>query len=95
MKLALFGYGGHAREVAAQMNEEITFFVDEDESRIGKEHLGLPIVHPNNVPAGAFSSTELFDKDTSAGASFASLTEIAKNCSLNSPPASVDRIRTE
>ena len=29
MKLALFGYGGHAREVAAQMNEEITFFVDD------------------------------------------------------------------
>lgn len=29
MKLALFGYGGHAREVAAQMNKEITFFVDD------------------------------------------------------------------
>ena len=29
MKLALFGYGGHAREVALQINKEITFFVDE------------------------------------------------------------------
>lgn len=29
MKLALFGYGGHAREVAAQMNKELTFFVDD------------------------------------------------------------------
>jgi len=29
MKLALFGYGGHAREVATQMNKEITFFVDD------------------------------------------------------------------
>ncbi len=29
MNLALFGYGGHAREVAAQLNEEVTFFVDD------------------------------------------------------------------
>lgn len=30
MKLALFGYGGHAREVAAQIGEEVTFFVDDE-----------------------------------------------------------------
>ena len=30
MKLALFGYGGHAREVAAQINKEVTFFVDDE-----------------------------------------------------------------
>ncbi len=29
MKLALFGYGGHAREVAAQINQKITFFADD------------------------------------------------------------------
>ena len=29
MKLALFGYGGHAREVACQMRKKITFFVDD------------------------------------------------------------------
>ena len=29
MKLALFGYGGHAREVAAQINKPITYFVDD------------------------------------------------------------------
>jgi sugar O-acyltransferase (sialic acid O-acetyltransferase NeuD family) len=29
MKLALFGYGGHAREVANQIGKEITFFVDD------------------------------------------------------------------
>tara|TARA_R110000803_G_scaffold116656_1_gene185244 strand:- start:1413 stop:1991 length:579 start_codon:yes stop_codon:yes gene_type:complete len=28
MKLALFGYGGHAKEVSLQINKEITFFVD-------------------------------------------------------------------
>ena len=27
--LALFGYGGHAREVACQMEQEVTFFVDD------------------------------------------------------------------
>jgi sugar O-acyltransferase (sialic acid O-acetyltransferase NeuD family) len=28
MKLALFGYGGHAQEVACQIGQEVTFFVD-------------------------------------------------------------------
>jgi len=32
MKLALFGYGGHAREVAAQINEPLEFFVDDEYS---------------------------------------------------------------
>jgi sugar O-acyltransferase (sialic acid O-acetyltransferase NeuD family) len=30
MKLALFGYGGHAREVACQIDQEVTFFVDNE-----------------------------------------------------------------
>ena len=30
MKLALYGYGGHAREVAAQIDQDIIFFVDDD-----------------------------------------------------------------
>jgi hypothetical protein len=30
MKLALFGYGGHAREVAVQIGQDVTFFVDDD-----------------------------------------------------------------
>jgi len=30
MKLALFGCGGHAREVACQIDQEITFFVDDN-----------------------------------------------------------------
>ena len=29
MKLALFGYGGHAKEVACQMGVDLTFFVDD------------------------------------------------------------------
>jgi sugar O-acyltransferase (sialic acid O-acetyltransferase NeuD family) len=30
MKLALYGYGGHAKEVAGQIGKEITFFVDDE-----------------------------------------------------------------
>jgi len=30
VKLALFGYGGHAREVAAQIDDDIAFFVDDE-----------------------------------------------------------------
>ena len=30
MKLALFGYGGHAKEVAGQIDQEVTFFVDDE-----------------------------------------------------------------
>jgi len=30
MKLALFGYGGHAREVAAQINQKLEFFVNDE-----------------------------------------------------------------
>ena len=29
MKLAIYGYGGHAKEVAAQINQDVTFFVDD------------------------------------------------------------------
>lgn len=30
MKLALYGYGGHAKEVAAQIGQDIIFFVDDN-----------------------------------------------------------------
>jgi len=32
MKLAIFGYGGHAKEVASQINNTIDFFVDDEYS---------------------------------------------------------------
>ena len=32
MKLALFGYGGHAKEVASQINKPVEFFVDDEYS---------------------------------------------------------------
>ena len=30
MKLSLFGYGGHAREVQAQLNKKVTLYVDDE-----------------------------------------------------------------
>ena len=30
MDIAIFGYGGHAREIAVQINKPVTFFVDDD-----------------------------------------------------------------
>lgn len=33
MKLAIFGYGGHAKEVAVQIDQPITFFVDDEYSK--------------------------------------------------------------
>ena len=39
MKLAIYGYGGHAREVAAQIDKEVTFFVDDQYSN----NIALPI----------------------------------------------------
>lgn len=32
MKIAIFGYGGHAREVESQINQPVTFFVDDEYS---------------------------------------------------------------
>ena len=39
MKKALFGYGGHALEVASQMNEDVEFYVDDEYAN----HIAKPI----------------------------------------------------
>lgn len=39
MELALYGYGGHAREVAAQIGEKVIFFVDDKYAN----HIAKPI----------------------------------------------------
>jgi sugar O-acyltransferase (sialic acid O-acetyltransferase NeuD family) len=46
MKLALFGYGGHAREVALQIGKDVTFFVDDD------------YVSKNTQPISSFNPSE-------------------------------------
>lgn len=35
------------------LNENVDFFVDEDNSRVGQQHLGKPIHSPNEVPKGS------------------------------------------
>jgi len=46
MKLALFGYGGHAREVMAQMSQELPCFVDDQ--YVTDKTIPLSEFDPNN-----------------------------------------------
>ena len=47
----VFGTSIAATWIASQMGGRIEFFVDEDASRVGKQHMGRPILHPRDVPA--------------------------------------------
>lgn len=49
----IFGTSIAATWLASTLSEGVDFFVDEDPSRIGKEHMGKPIFSPSQVPAGA------------------------------------------
>ncbi|MDB5813315.1 MAG: hypothetical protein JWN23_432 [Rhodocyclales bacterium] len=49
----VFGTSIAATWVASQLGERIAFFVDEDESRVGKTHMGRSILHPRDVPSGS------------------------------------------
>jgi sugar O-acyltransferase (sialic acid O-acetyltransferase NeuD family) len=44
--LAIYGFGGHAREVAAQLGENVTFFVDDEFYSFG-EALPISMFNPN------------------------------------------------
>jgi len=49
----LFGTSIAATWLAPQLLDKIAFFVDEDSNRIGREHLGRPVIHPTAVPKDA------------------------------------------
>ncbi len=49
----LFGTSIAATWLAPQLQERVSFFVDEDPSRIGKLHLGQPVLQPKDIPDGA------------------------------------------
>jgi len=49
----LFGTSIAATWLQAQVEGAAVFFVDEDPHRVGREHLGRPILAPAQVPAGA------------------------------------------
>jgi SAM-dependent methyltransferase len=47
----LFGTSIAATWLAGELREKVTFFVDEDTSRVGRNYMGRPVYHPNSVPA--------------------------------------------
>lgn len=51
--LGIFGTSIAATWIGTQLGDRIQFFVDEDESRVGKPHMGRPVFHPRDVPAGS------------------------------------------
>ena len=51
--LGVFGTSIAATWIASQLGSRIEFFIDEDESRIGKMHMGRPVLHPRDVPPHA------------------------------------------
>lgn len=52
-QFGLFGTAIAATWLDAQLERAARFFVDEDSSRIGKQHFGRPILAPDQVPVGA------------------------------------------
>jgi len=49
----LFGSSIAAAWLWQAVRDRVTFFVDQDSSRVGKEYLGLPVLSPSQVPPGA------------------------------------------
>ena len=49
----LFGTSIAATWLAPQLVGKISFFVDEDVNRIGREHLGIPVISPSDIPRDA------------------------------------------
>lgn len=81
--LGIFGTSIAATWLAGQLEERVSFFVDEDESRIGKSHLGRPIVRPGEIPSGGVVYLALAPGVADAIA--ARLAPLA--CTLVTPPA--------
>ena len=52
-RFGLFGSSIAATWLAGVLGDRISFFVEEDANRIGREHLGRPILGVDQVPAGA------------------------------------------
>ncbi|MDM8542423.1 sugar nucleotide-binding protein [Desulfococcaceae bacterium HSG9] len=52
--LGLFGTSIAGAWLASELGHVVTFFVDEDPSRIGKEFMGRKIYHPDDVPKNSY-----------------------------------------
>lgn len=49
-KRGIWGTAIAATWLYSLMDEQVDFFVDEDSHRIGQEHLGKPVYHPDSIP---------------------------------------------
>jgi len=54
MKLGCLGTSIAGTWLRAQIGQRLEFFVDEDESRQGKKHFGLPILSPSELDKDAY-----------------------------------------
>jgi hypothetical protein len=52
-RFGLFGSSIAATWLCSVLGERVSFFVEEDRNRIGRSHLGRPIVGPDQIPAGS------------------------------------------
>jgi SAM-dependent methyltransferase len=52
-QFGIFGSSIAASWLAGACGDRLRFFVDEDPERVGKTHLGRPIIAPADIPAGA------------------------------------------
>ena len=52
--LGLFGTSIAGAWLASELGHVVTFFVDEDPSRIGKKFMGRKIYHPDDVPPDSY-----------------------------------------
>jgi SAM-dependent methyltransferase len=53
MSLGIFGSSIAATWLYSAADQKVEFFVDEDPGRVGRSHLGRPIVSPDDVPDGS------------------------------------------
>jgi hypothetical protein len=51
-RFGVFGTATAGTWLGSAVGNRLAFFVDEDERRVGKEHLGHPIVHPRQLARG-------------------------------------------
>ena len=67
MKLALFGYGGHAREVACQIGKEITFFVDDQYVPTAPNVKGISTFNPEEYVMCVIDHISLISEENNNG----------------------------
>jgi SAM-dependent methyltransferase len=82
----LFGTSIAATWLAPQLADKVAFFVDEDSNRIGREHLGRPVIPPSAIPEDSRVFLALAPKVASAIANRLS----SLPCTLIMPPSLVD-----